>query len=150
MAEDFEPIEPLEPVKSFVPPIEGKEPIPYTDDKVLDIVNQILNPKGIQRLQFTEIEVSWIRDLIKTDLTNYALEIVKHASDPNFNWAELNETLGYREINEILTPAEVAQYSLARWQRGKGRKLIKDAHELSVSAGSETEEAKLMRTGFRG
>lgn len=150
-AEDSKYELPGEPqVTPFTPPSESFDSLPYNDAKVLDIVERILDPKGIQRLQFTEIEVTWVRPLIRTDVTEYMLTVAQHAGDNNFDWLSYNTSKGYRETSEILLPSEVVQYSLAKWQRGKNRKLIRDAHELAVSAGAETEEAKMMRTAFKG
>lgn len=138
------------PTGPFVPPVDDPTQLPLAQSDVLEIVKIILDPQGLQKLQFTEINASWIRDLVITDITNYAQEIVKHGEDMEFDWASLNKALGYRDYDGILNIIEIAQYSLARWQRAYGRKLIKDAHELALSSKEETDEAKLLRTGFKG
>ena len=110
----------------------------------------ILAPKGIQKLEFSEIEVSWIRDFVINDLQDYAKETVKQKNNKRFDWKSFNEQNGYPPFDGKLSPRLVVQYSIAKWQRPKNRKLIKDAHELALSSKEETDEAKLLRTGFRG
>lgn len=144
----FDPSEEERP--AFLPPKDEPIPLPLDDNNVIEILRMVLDPKGLQKLQFTEVEVSWTRSLIKTDMVNYMYYVSLYATDDKYDWAALNKTLGYREVDDILLPLEVGQYSLARWQRAKGRKLIKDAHELAISSKEETDEAKLLRTGFRG
>ena len=144
----FEPLEEQKP--SFQKPSETVTQLPINDNNVIEILRMVLDPQGLQKLQFTEVEVSWTRSLIKTDMVNYAYYVQNYATDPDFDWQALNVSLGYRETDDILLPLEVMQYSLSKWQRAKGRKLIKDAHELALSSKEETAEDRMLRGGSLG
>ena len=149
--ESFEPIDPLEEEKeAFRPPVDTVTSLPLDDNNVLEVLKMVLAPIGIQKLQFTEIEVSWIRDLVINDLQDYAKETVKQKNNPNFDWEAFNERCGYPKYNGRLSPRIVVQYSVAKWQRPKNRRLIKDAHELALSSKEETDDAKLWKRGFQG